>query len=76
MRMTGVSVPTTSFTIPPSAPEPVQAAWAELVRIGILYDDTRDDLKDAKQALTAAQALDVRAAVAATSAGQRSDRPD
>lgn len=35
MRMT-VAVPFTSFTIPPSAPEPVAEAWRELTRIGIL----------------------------------------
>lgn len=70
MRMTGVTVPFTSYTIPPSAPEPVQQAWLELTRIGILYDDARGDLKSAKQALVAAQADDVKAVAAATTAGE------
>jgi hypothetical protein len=39
MRMTGVATPFTSYTIPPSAQEPVAEAWNELNRIGILYED-------------------------------------
>lgn len=49
MRMTGVATPFRSFTIPPSAPEPVAEAWKEFNRIGILYDDASDDLKSAQQ---------------------------
>lgn len=70
MRMTGVSTPFTSYTIPPHAPKPVQETWQELTRIGILYDDARDDLKDAKRAVVQAAAQDVKAAVAATTAGE------
>jgi len=51
--MTGVATPFTSYTIPPNAPEPVAEAWRELNRIGILYDDASDALKDAGQALVA-----------------------
>ena len=50
MRQTGVPQPFTSYAIPPAAPEPVVEAWKELTRIGILYDDARDDLKEAKHA--------------------------
>jgi len=73
MRMTGVATPFTSYTIPPNAPEPVAEAWRELNRIGILYDDASDALKDAGQALVAAQAADVQAIVDATNAGERGE---
>ena len=75
MRMTGVSTPFTSYTIPPSAPDPVADAWRELNRIGILYEDASDDLKDAEQALVAAQAADVQAIVDATNAGEEAKDP-
>jgi len=73
--MTGVSTPFTSYTIPPSAPDPVADAWRELNRIGILYEDASDDLKDAEQALVAAQAADVQAIVEATNAGEEAKDP-
>ena len=71
MRLTGVATPFTSYTIPPSAPEPVQEAWMELTRIGVLYDDAKDDLQDAKVALVIAQANDVKAVAAAATAGEK-----
>ncbi len=75
MRMTGVTQPFTAYTIPPSAPEPVAEAWRELSRIGILYEDANDDLRDAQQALVAAQAADVQAIVEATNAGEEAKDP-
>jgi len=75
MRMTGVATPFTAYTIPPSAPEPVAEAWMELNRIGILYKDANDDLRDAQQAVIAAQAADVKAIVVATNAGDEVEDP-
>lgn len=76
MRMTGVSTPFVSYAIPPGAPEPVAEAWRELARIGALLEDTKSDRRDAKQALTQAQAEDVRAAVAATGEGRAVTDPN
>ena len=75
MRMAGVATPFTSYTIPPSAPEPVAEAWAELNRVGHLYQDTSDDLKSAQQGLVNAQAADVKAIVEATNAGEDTSLP-
>jgi hypothetical protein len=69
MRLTGKPQPIAAYATP-FAPKSVAEAWAELNPIGILCQDAQDDLKDAKRALVAAQAADVKAVAAATTAGE------
>ena len=75
MKMAGIAIPFTTYDVPPGAPEAVQAAWLDFVRIGAAFDDLRSDLKDARANLVQAQAQDVRAIAATATAGEELPDP-
>jgi hypothetical protein len=64
-----------SYTIPPNAPDAVVEAYVAFRRVANLYEDASDDLHDAREALSLARSLDVKAIVAATAAGEEPKDP-
>jgi hypothetical protein len=75
MNLSGSPIPVTAYTIPPAAPEDVAAAHADFQRVASLFEDARDDLRDARHAVTAAKARDVSAIVEATKEGKEQKDP-
>lgn len=75
MRQAGVPYAIATYPIPPHPPAPVQEAKDEFDTIATRWANTKGKLDDAKEALEAAKAADLRAVVEAATDGKDVKNP-